>query len=125
MVRSVILVGLVACSGTQHTGDASGEATFRVFYPDAPFHAKVGKRFGVKPVGQCVYTSGKDARWSMTGARVDSGKLPPGLVIEEGAINGTPIEAGSWTFQVKFAGVTCAGKPYPAQLVDLTIVTAR
>jgi hypothetical protein len=124
MIRAAIVIALAACSGAGTSGET---ATFRVFYPDmanAGFHASVGKHFAVKPVGQCLYTSGRDARWSMTGARVDSGKLPPGLAIEEGAVSGTPIEAGSWTFQVKFSGVTCAGKPHDAQLVDVTITVA-
>lgn len=99
------------------------EASFRIFYPDASagVTAHVGKRFFAKPAGQCTYPDGRDARWSTTGARVASGELPAGLTLEDGAIGGTPKSAGTATLQIRFAGVTCAGKPYPDQTVDITI----
>ncbi len=114
-------------AGGGGAGGTDDNATFSVFYPDQPadgFKAKVGKRFGVKPAAQCVYENGRDGRWTMTGARVESGELPPGLAIEDGAIGGTAREAGTWTFKVKFAGVTCAGKAQEPVLVDVKIVVA-
>jgi hypothetical protein len=102
-----------------------GDATFKVFYPDPPadgFKAKVGKKFFMKPVAQCVYSNGRDARWSMTGARLATGKLPPGLTLEEGKISGTPVEAGSFSFAIEFTGVSCAGDKRGSQTVEVTIV---
>jgi len=116
---------LAACAGGR--GSGGEQATFRVFYPDAPatgFRARVGKRFFVKPVAQCVYDNGHDARWSMTGARLEAGKLPPGLTLEDGAIGGVPVDAGEWTVTVTFSGATCAGKAYDAIAVDVTIAVA-
>jgi len=101
-----------------------GDATFKVFYPDPPtdgFKAKVGKKFFIKPVAQCVYSNGRDARWSMTGAKVATGKLPPGLTLEEGKISGTPVEAGAFPFVIEFDGVICAGNKQTAQRVEITI----
>jgi hypothetical protein len=126
-MRAPLLLGLLAlasCAGA-HKGE---NATFRVFYPDMPatgFKAKVGKKFYVKPVGQCVYENGKDARWAMTGAKVADGTLPPNFTIEDGAISGTPIEAGTWTVRVKFSGVTCAGSSHEPQTVDVTITAVK
>jgi hypothetical protein len=124
MVRLMLVAITCACAAS---GAGSGDPAFRVFYPDAPasgFHAKVGKRFSIKPVAHCVYDNGHDARWSITGARVASGALPPGLVLEEGSIGGIPTEAGSWTLTVKFTGPICAGKPHDILTVDVTITVA-
>lgn len=121
-MRLGLLVMLVACGAPK--GTAATDATFRIFYPDAPatgFPAVAGKRFAIKAVGQCVYSNGRDARWAMTGARIDGGELPAGLTLEDGAIAGTPTEAGSRTVRVRFSGVTCAGKTLDAQLVEITI----
>ncbi|MBA3395632.1 MAG: hypothetical protein H0T89_23515 [Deltaproteobacteria bacterium] len=124
----VVSVGLLAaCPGARGGGGAEGSATFRVFYPDQPadgFRAKLGKRFFVKPVAQCVYDNGRDARWSMTGARLESGELPPGFTIEEGAISGIAKAPGTWPIKVTFSGVTCAGKPRESITVDV-IIAAR
>jgi len=100
-------------------------ATFKVFYPDQPidgFHAKVGKRFFVKPVATCTYENGRDGRWSMTGARLDGSELPDGFTLEEGAISGTPKAPGTWNFKVKFSGVICAGKQHEAIIIPVTII---
>ncbi|HEU0032730.1 MAG TPA: hypothetical protein VFQ53_18995 [Kofleriaceae bacterium] len=118
-----IVVALAACASGR--GGGSGGASFRVFYPDAQsgeLRAKVGKRFYAKPVAQCTYDNGREGHWAMTGAKLDSGELPPGFTIEDGAIAGTADKPGSWTVRVKFSGVTCAGEPRDPQLVDLTLV---
>jgi hypothetical protein len=121
MVKAGLLALLIAC--TPKSGGGS-DASFRVFYPDAPsagFQAVVGKRFAIKPVGQCSYEDGRDARWAMTAARIDDGELPPGLSIEDGTIAGTPKQPGSWTVRVRFAGITCAAKSIEPQLVNVMI----
>jgi hypothetical protein len=120
-MRALILVALVAACAGAHKGE---KATFRVFYPDMPangFKAKIGKKFFIKPVGQCVYENGKDARWAMTGAKIADGKLPPNFTIEEGAISGTPVDVGTFTVRVQFSGVTCAGASHAPPTVDITI----
>jgi hypothetical protein len=126
----VLLVAASCASGKGATGGGDGTgveegATFKVFYPDQPidgFHAKVGKRFIVKPVATCTYENGRDARWAMTGARLDTGELPDGFVIEEGTISGTPKSAGTWNFKVKFTGVVCAGKPHEPITIPVTLI---
>jgi hypothetical protein len=123
MSRVLMIAFAAACAGSR--GGASGEATFRIFYPDAPVKATVGKRFQVKPVGSCVYANGRDARWSMTGARV-AGELPPGLAIEDGAIGGVPSKPGPFTIEVTFSGVVCAGTAREPQVVHVPItITAK
>jgi len=128
-VASVVLF-VAACAGAKSGssgGAEGGAATFKVFYPDQPadgFKIKVGKRFAIKPVATCTYETGRDARWSMTGARLDGGELPEGVTIEDGVIAGVPKAAGTWTLKVKFSGVTCAGKQEEAVVVDV-IVTAK
>ena len=128
------MVLLVAASCASGKGGGGGEttggggggeegATFKLFYPDQPmdgFHAKVGKRFIVKPVATCTYENGRDARWSMTGARVE-GDAPEGFLVEEGTISGTPKAAGTWNFKVQFSGVVCAGKPHDVIIIPVTI----
>lgn len=124
-MRLCIVFLVASCAtGRPRGSDGDGIATFRVFYPDQPadgFRAPVGKRFIVKPVATCTYENGRDARWSMTGARLASGELPEGFLIEEGTISGTPKAAGTWRIEVKFSGVTCAGKPHDEVIVPVTI----
>lgn len=127
----MVLWVAASCATGKAGGSAGGEngdeaASFRVFYPDQPatgFRAKVGKRFIVKPVATCTYANGRDARWSMTGARVD-GELPAGFTIEEGTIGGTPQAAGTWKFEVRFSGVICAGKAHDEVVVPVTITAS-
>lgn len=127
-VSSCVLF-VAACAGAKSSsgGAGDGAATFKVFYPDQPvdgFKGKVGKRFAVKPVATCTYENGRDARWSMTGARPE-GELPEGMTIEEGVIAGVPKTAGTWTFKVKFNGVVCAGKQEPPVEVPVIITTVK
>ncbi len=110
------LVVLVACA---HAA-GGGSAGFSIAYPDASA-GKVGKKYYAKAVGQCHYDNGRDARWALTGARVTSGELPAGLVLEDGAITGTPTKAGSYHAQITLSGVTCAGKPLADQTADVSI----
>jgi hypothetical protein len=123
------LLFLAACAGAKSGNSPSGEgtATFKVFYPDQPadgFKAKVGKRFAIKPVATCTYENGRDARWSMTGARLEEGTLPDGITIEEGVIAGVAKAPGTWSIKVKFSGVTCAGKQEEGIIVPV-ILTAK
>lgn len=127
MRLALVVLALGGCAGTRGGTGATDAATFRVFYPDQPadgFKANVGKRFIVAPVATCTYANGRDARWSMTGSRVDDGALPPDFKLEEGAIAGTPRAPGTWSFKIKFAGVTCAGATHDDVVVPV-IITAR
>lgn len=102
--------------------------TFRVFYPDAESSprglvVKQGERMQAKPAAQaCKGTDGGEGRWATTGARVTTGELPPGLVIEDGAIAGIPTTIGTYKATIRFSGVTCATTPTDDKLVHVTIV---
>jgi hypothetical protein len=115
-MRPLALLVLVAC---MPHGGADDPGAFRVFYPDAragapaAFSIKHGAHVQLKPSAQCHYPDGKDARWTMTGARVVDGELPPGLALEDGAIVGAAKLGGSWQATIVFTGVTCAGKAQP------------
>ncbi|CAN5861840.1 hypothetical protein BH11MYX3_BH11MYX3_07710 [soil metagenome] len=124
MSRALVLVLLLAgCPGSKSPGGA-GELGFRVYYPDAGaqgLSARIGKRMQAKPAAACNYPDGREARWANTGASVEQGALPPGLVLEDGAIGGVPTAAATAELTIKFAGVTCAGKPQGDQHVPVTI----
>jgi hypothetical protein len=122
------LVVCAACArGTGAGGSGGGgdeNATFSISYPDAPpagASAKVGKRFYAKPEGRCLYDNGREARWTMGGARVTTGELPPGLTLEDGVIGGIPKQPGTYRFHVEFSSVVCAGKPHEGQAADVQI----
>lgn len=132
MGRIWILVFLAACPRPGATGNGGGgggggdgdSATFAIHYPAAPptgVSTKNGKRFYAKPEGNCVYENGREARWTMGGARVASGELPPGLTLEDGVIGGVPNKPGTYRAKIEFSSVTCAGKPYDQQAVDVEI----
>jgi hypothetical protein len=119
-VRIWLALALAACTPR---GGAADTATFHVAYPDAASaRAKLGAHFYAKPVAQCAYDSGKEARWAITGAHVTGGALPPGIAIEDGVLTGTPTKAGDYAATVTVGGVTCGGKPYPDQVADVHIV---
>jgi hypothetical protein len=109
------LLVLVACAHAR-----GGSAGFSIAYPDAAT-AKVGTKFYAKPAGQCRYDNGRDARWAITGAHVTTGELLPGITIEDGALTGTPTQAGEYHAQIAFTGVTCAGKELADQTIDVAI----
>lgn len=116
-MRWIAFVVVAAC--TPAGGGGAGSGGFRVFYPDQP--AKVGKHFQVKPAADCKHDDGSDARWATGGANVESGDLPPGVGIEDGALNGTPSKPGTYHAKIAVTNVTCASKPMPDQHVDVTI----
>ena len=123
MGRIWLLVICAACArGTSAGGGGGGgDASFSITYPDAPPEgksAKLGKRFYAKPNARCLYDNGNEARWTIGGARVTSGELPPGLTIEDGQIGGVPTQAGTFRFHIELSNVMCAGKPYEGQGVD-------
>jgi hypothetical protein len=116
-----LVVAMVLVVGCAKAGGGSG---FRVFYPDAGasgIRAKVGARMQARPAADCHNAEGVEARWANTGARVVAGELPPGLVIEDGAIAGVPKTAGAYRVSVTFTGVTCGAAPVADQTVDVTI----
>jgi hypothetical protein len=116
-----LVAGLAACP---HKPGATGTAGFSINYPDASVTstpAKVGQRFSAKPAGRCFHDDGTEGRWAMSGANVTSGELPPGLTLEVGEIAGVPTTAGTFKATIELAEVTCAGKPYPGQTVDILI----
>jgi len=120
-----VLVLLAACPPPRSGGMTTG---FRVFYPDAEnsprgLVIKVGDRMQAKPAAQeCKGPDGGEGRWANTGASVTTGELPPGLVIEDGAIAGVPTKPGTYKVTIRFSGVTCATQPTDDKLVHVTIV---
>jgi hypothetical protein len=108
---------LVACTAA---GPAGG---FRVFYPET--HLRPLRRIELKPSAQCQYENGHDARWTMTGARLVTGDLPPGLAIEDGAIVGAAKRPGAWKATIQFTGLTCAGKAQADETVDVDFAVAK
>jgi hypothetical protein len=124
VVRGMLqLLLLVVLACTPH-GDPSA---FHVFFPDArtgdpaAFHIRQGARVQLKPSAECRYGDGKAARWAITGARLADGKLPPGLVLEDGAIAGAAKATGIWQASVAFSGVTCAGRAQPDVRIAIAI----
>lgn len=67
------------------------------------------------------------ASWGADSARVVSGKLPPGLKLEDDRrITGTPLGSGTWVADVVFTGLRCEGrngktKTYADRRVSVTI----
>lgn len=118
-MRTLALLLVVACTpaGSQ---DAGG---FRVFYPDT--RLRPNRRVELKPSAECHYDNGHDARWTMTGARIVTGDLPPGLTIEDGAIVGAPKQPGAYKATIQLTGLTCAGKAQPDETLDVDFAVAR
>lgn len=129
-IHLFVMVCAAACArgsgaGGSAASGAEAAASFSITYPDAPAEgasAKLGKRFYAKPEGRCLYENGREARWTMGGARVTSGELPPGLLLEDGQIGGVPTQAGTYRVRIEFSNVMCAGKPYEGQAVDVAII---
>jgi hypothetical protein len=122
-------MSLCAASAGCPRGGASGPGAttsegFSISYPNtgalAPL-AKVGKHFHSPPSAQCVYDNGREARWTMSRANVAKGTLPPGLTLEDGVIAGVPTQPGTFKATIELVNVTCAGKPYPGQTIDVLI----
>ncbi len=107
---------LTACP---HAG-GSPDTRFTFGYPDAG-PGKVGKKYYAKLAGDCRYDNGREARWTITGAHVASGALPPGLSLEDGSITGTPKQAGTYAAEIALSGMTCAGKATKDRTVSVSI----
>lgn len=117
-------VAAAACARGSGAGGGEAAGGFQISYPDATAtsrNAKVGERFYAKPNARCVYENGRDARWTTSGARVASGELPPGLVLEDGVIGGVPERPGTYKATIDFGTVTCAGTAYSGRSVDVLI----
>ncbi|HSN28390.1 MAG TPA: putative Ig domain-containing protein [Kofleriaceae bacterium] len=115
-VCSLAAGALAACA---HAGGAPN-TRFTFGYPDAG-PGKVGAKYYAKLVGDCRYENGREARWTITGAQVASGALPPGLTLEDGSITGTPKQAGSYAAEIVLSGTTCAGKATRDHTLTITI----
>ena len=121
-VRWLFLVLVLGCGGLRGAGGASETGGVHVSYPDAQqATAKLRKHFYAKPTAQCAYENGREAHWAITGARIDSGTLPNGVTIEDGAITGTPSKRGAFAAKIKVTGISCAGKPSPDEIVDVKV----
>jgi hypothetical protein len=113
----VVLAGCV-----HHAAPTESSGGFSVSYPDARgATVKQGARFNAKPEAKCFYDNGREARWTIDGAHVTSGELPPGLTLEDGVIGGVAKQAGRYHARIELSDVTCAGKPVEGQAVDVDI----
>jgi hypothetical protein len=119
-MRSLWVVVVMGCAARTTPTQSAG---FAVSYPDAQrVTVKQGARFYAKPEARCTYEdTGREARWTISGARLASGELPPGLTLEDGVIGGVPKQAGNFHAKIEFATVTCAGKTLEGQTVDVDI----
>jgi hypothetical protein len=120
VIRALIALAFAACGGAQR---APNELYVRgVSYPDLAV-AQVGKTFHAAPAARCEYGDGRPSEWATTGAQIETGALPPGLSLDDGAIVGTPKTAGDYRATIVFHGVACGGKPFADQraTVHLTV----
>ena len=92
-----------------------------VSYPDLGA-AHVGHAFHAAPAARCEYGDGRPSQWGTRGAQVESGALPPGLSLDDGAIVGTPKTAGEFTATIVFHGVACGGRPFADQRATVHLV---
>jgi Putative Ig domain len=92
-----------------------------VSYPDAA-SARVGHAFHAAPAARCEYGDGRPSEWATTGAAVAAGSLPPGIKLDEGALTGTPTQAGTYEATIEFHGVACGGKPFPDQRATVHLI---
>ena len=91
-MRRLWVVVFAGC--VHHGAPQTGSAGFSVSYPDAHgATVKQGARFYAKPEAKCFYDNGREARWTIGGAHVASGELPPGLTLEDGVIGGVAKRA--------------------------------
>ena len=66
--------------------------------------------------------------WRMGGMSVATGRLPPGLELDNflGTIQGVPTRAGNFSFQITIGAISCPGSdyfPYGDYTMSYTIVT--
>jgi hypothetical protein len=123
-VDRIWAIALVASLAACPHKNGAGTPGFSIKYPDASVTstpAKVGAHFSAKPAGLCFHDDGTEGRWAMSGARLTSGELPPGLTLEDGEIAGVPTAAGTFKSTIELGEVTCAGKPYPGQTASILI----
>lgn len=119
-MRRLWVVVFAGC--VHHAAPTTGTAGFSVAYPDAHgAKVKQGARFYAKPEAKCTYDDGREARWTIAGAHVASGELPPGLTLEDGVIGGVAKQAGRYHAKIELSDVTCAGKPVEGHAVDVDI----
>jgi putative Ig domain-containing protein len=73
--------------------------------------AAVGQQFEWRAAAVCA-----TGPWGVGWLDVQSGSLPPGLFIEPSvwAIFGVPTQAGSYSFQIVFHGISCPGSNPPS-----------
>jgi hypothetical protein len=78
------------------------------FFQPMPYLA-VGLPVEWRLVAQC-----NTGQWNFEAAEIVAGRLPPGLEIEPDsfAIVKAPTQAGTFSFQTRFRGISCPGSNY-------------
>ena len=74
---------------------------------------KVGHHMYSEPRANCPVT------WNRDDFTHVSGSLPPGLRFRGSRIEGVPEIPGRWQVTVRFTGVTCQGRAYASQNVNV------
>lgn len=88
-------------------------ARMGIWYRDT--QGQVGYHMYATPRGNCKAT------WNKSGFQHISGDLPPGLYFHGSRIKGTPTQPGRWQVTVKFIGVTCMGRKYEDETVNVEL----
>jgi hypothetical protein len=92
--------------------------------PYDPFDLRVGHAYDgiwIAKVGSCRIEDGTESKWTIADMHVASGELPPGLMLEDGSLSGSPTTAGTYKADLVFTGIRCAGRPIHDYRVELTI----
>lgn len=118
-VPGIIMTIILGCAqaSPQKTSDSAqrsgATASLEIFYPTSG--AKVGHHTVFVPRGNC------SPSWTSNAPQIVGGYLPPGLKLDGHNIVGTPQLPGTWNVKMRFTGISCQGKAYPEQYVDVNL----
>lgn len=74
---------------------------------------KAGFHMVSQPRADCPIT------WNSNDPSIIDGYLPPGLTLDKFNIVGTPQQPGNWLVKIRFTSISCQGRSYPDQDVDV------
>lgn len=94
-----------------HQAKVGPPPSLRIYYIGTS--GKVGHHMYAEPRGKCSVT------WYKNNFTHVSGSLPPGLKFRGSRIEGVPEIPGRWQVTVRFTGVTCQGRAYADQNVNI------
>jgi hypothetical protein len=91
---------------------SDAQAKLNIYYNNTA--GKVGYHFVSQPRADC------QPQWNSNNPKTVS-TMPPGLELNGYNIEGTPEAPGNWLVTIRFDGISCHGKSYPAEDVTLLI----